>query len=121
MSRRGRSIRVPFTNVPFVEPRSCTQTPSRRGSKRACRADANSSPSSGTSFCPPRPMVSGAESSSTLVPSASAGLLTTTRRPVWIAGCRAPSPSTSPGRRMKLSCGSRTSRLALRTIRQMNR
>ena len=36
--RRSRS-------VPFVEPRSCTQTPSRRGSMRACRADANSSPS----------------------------------------------------------------------------
>ena len=44
-SLRGRSMRTPFTNVPFVEPRSCTQTPSRRGSMRTCRADANSSPS----------------------------------------------------------------------------
>ena len=30
------SIRSPFTNVPFVEPSSSTQTPSPRGSKRAC-------------------------------------------------------------------------------------
>ena len=42
-SFRGRSMRTPFTNVPFVEPRSCTQTPSRRGSMRTWRADANSS------------------------------------------------------------------------------
>src|SRR5262249_12799482 len=35
VSRRGRSRRPPFRNVPFVEPRSCTQTPSCRGSKRA--------------------------------------------------------------------------------------
>src|SRR5207245_5966085 len=39
-SLRGRSMRTPFTYVPFVEPRSCTQTPSRRGSTRTCRADA---------------------------------------------------------------------------------
>ena len=34
-SLRGRSMRTPFTNVPFVEPRSLTHTPSRRGSIRA--------------------------------------------------------------------------------------
>ena len=34
-------------------------------------------------------------------------------------GAPSPRPSPSPGRRMKLSCGRRTSRAALRTIRQM--
>src|SRR5206468_12714892 len=43
LSRRGRSSRVPFRNVPLGEPRSWTQTPSCRGSKRAWRAEANSS------------------------------------------------------------------------------
>src|SRR5438128_266315 len=63
-NRRGRSSRVPFRYVPFVEPRSCTQTPSCRGSKRAWRADAYSSDDSATSFWPPRPTVSCAEFSS---------------------------------------------------------
>ena len=44
-ARRSRAPfrRAPLTNVPFVEPRSSTQTPSGRGSMRACRAEANSS------------------------------------------------------------------------------
>ena len=51
---------------------------------RAWRADVNSSSSSGTSFWPPRPIVSTAASSSNLEPSSSAGLLRTTSVPVWI-------------------------------------
>src|SRR6185503_8213153 len=63
-SRRGRSSRAPLRYVPLVDPRSCTQMPSCRGSKRACRADAYSSVRIGMSFWPPRPIVSCAESSS---------------------------------------------------------
>ena len=77
------------------------------------------------SFCPPRPIVTAAESSSNVVPGSSAGLLRTVKRPVWYCGCGAtPAPSAAPAapaRRMKLSCGSRTSRAALLTIRQMKR
>src|SRR5262249_20825874 len=50
VSRRGRSRRAPFRNVPFVDPRSCTQTPSCRGSKRACRAETYSSCAIAMSF-----------------------------------------------------------------------
>jgi len=39
-SRRSRVTRMPFTNVPFVEPMSSTQIPSRRGSIRAWRVEA---------------------------------------------------------------------------------
>ena len=39
-SFRGFVSRAPLTNVPFVEPTSSTQTPSRRGWKRAWRMDA---------------------------------------------------------------------------------
>src|SRR5581483_6931373 len=79
--RRAPSMRMPFTYVPFVEPRSCTQTPSLRGSKRTCREDANSSPSSARSFWPPRPTVIGAESTSSSSPSSSTGLSCTTSFP----------------------------------------
>ena len=43
-SRRSPVRRMPFTKVPLVEPMSSTYTPSRRGSKRAWCAEANSSP-----------------------------------------------------------------------------
>ena len=42
-SLRSRVSRIPFTKVPFVEPMSSIQTPSRRGSNRACRVEAYSS------------------------------------------------------------------------------
>ena len=45
----------PFTNVPFVEPRSSTHAPLGRGSMRACVADANSSRSSRIPLCASRP------------------------------------------------------------------
>src|SRR5205823_343263 len=61
-SRRSRVSRIPLTNVPFVEPMSSTQIPSRRGSKRAWRVEAYSSPEIGTSLFAPRPTVSGEES-----------------------------------------------------------
>src|SRR5207344_1175970 len=35
----ARSSFLPFTNVPFVDPRSLTNAPSGRGSMRACRPD----------------------------------------------------------------------------------
>src|SRR6266508_689380 len=122
VSLRGRSIRVPLTNVPFVEPMSSTQTPSRRGSMRACLADTNSSSCSSMSFGEPRPTVSGAESSWNSSPSSSAGLLSTTRVARVGAGCwTRPAAAAWPGARMKLSCGRRTSLAALRTMRQMNK
>src|SRR5436190_2788273 len=119
--RRGCSSRAPFRYVPFVEPRSCTQTPSWRGSKRAWRADANSSERIGMSFCPPRPIVSCAESSSKSWPSARSALLTTTSRPVTGPRRAGWTPAWLDGARMKLSCGRRRSRLAVRTMRQMKR
>ena len=42
--RSAPTTREPLTNVPFVESRSCTQTPSPRTSIRAWRDEANSSP-----------------------------------------------------------------------------
>src|SRR6266516_7943849 len=115
-SRRGRSSRVPLRYVPFVEPRSCTQTPSWRGSKRAWRAEAYSSVSIAMSFWPPRPMVSPAELSSKSSPSSRSGLFTTTRRPVRGPGREVCSPAVA-GARMKLSCGRRRSRAPVRTMR----
>ena len=54
---------MPFTKVPFVEPSSSTQTPSARGSNRACRAEAYSSPLSSRSLFAARPTVSAGASS----------------------------------------------------------
>ena len=75
VSRCGFASFVPFTYVPFVEPASETQTPSRLGSSRAWRADAKSS-SSGMSFSALRPTRSVRESSPRFRPSGK------TRRPV---------------------------------------
>ena len=97
----------PVENVPFVEPRSCTQTPSCRGSKRAWRAEANSSPSSGDVVLAAAADRHGAESSSKSLALSSAGLLTTTSRPRARSGCAARMPRPRPGRARgsKLSCG----------------
>ena len=72
-SRRSRVSRMPFTNVPFVEPMSSTQIPSRRGSMRAWRVDAYSSSGSGMSFVRPRPNVIDCVSSDDLVAVAERG------------------------------------------------
>src|SRR6266545_8295832 len=113
VSRRGCSRRAPLRYVPFVDPRSCTQAPSCRGSNRACRADAYSSAPIAMSFCPPRPLVSCAESSSKSWPSSRSALFTTTSRPVCGPRRAACTPAGEDGARMKLSCGSRRSRLAV--------
>ena len=100
-SRRGVVTRAPLTNVPFVEPRSSTQTPSRRGSKRACRAEANSSPSSGTVV-----LAAAADRDRHRVdrdlarPPSSAGLLRTTSS----ARCGRREPAGSRPRRGRGSC-----------------
>ncbi len=115
---------VPFRKVPFVEPRSCTQTPSWRGSKRAWRADANSSVAIGMSFwfaAADREL--RASSSSKSSPLGEVGALHDdeppgVQRPRLREACR---PAPADGASTKLSCGSRRSRLAVRTIRQMNR
>src|SRR5204863_5998706 len=73
VSRFGCFSRIPFRYVPFVEPMSSSQTPSRRGSTLACCDEAYSSCSSWTSFWAPRPSVSADESSSHFSPSSSAG------------------------------------------------
>ena len=101
---------------------SSTQTPSRRGSKRAWRAEANSSPSRPRSFWLERPIVTGAEFSRSSWPSATDGLFSTVSVPLpavrSAASCFA---SGLEGASTKLSCGSRRSRAAVRTILQMNR
>src|SRR5262249_13605060 len=79
--RRSGVGGIPFRRAPLVEPMSSTYTPSRRASKRACRLEAYSSRARGTSLLPPRPTVSGRESSSTTSPCSRAGLVRTTRRP----------------------------------------
>ena len=98
----------------------CTHTPSRRGSMRTWRADANSSASIITSFCAAAAdrerrgvelvLVARLEDRRSVM---------TTSRP----GCAAwpIAPPASAGRRMKLSCGSRRSVAAVRTMRQMKR
>src|SRR5215204_5884172 len=116
----GPSSFIPFTKVPFVEPTSSTQTPSRRGSTRAWCADANSSSPSSMSFSEERPSVTGAESSVRSLSTFSAGLERTTRLPVRARGPR-PAAAACCGASTKLSCGSRTSRATVRTIRQMKR
>src|SRR5438105_11878741 len=55
------------------------------------------------------------------MPSSSSGLLTTTSRPARTGGRLVVTPRSRDGARMKLSCGRRRSRLAVRTIRQMKR
>jgi hypothetical protein len=98
----------------LVEPVSETQTPSRRGSIRAWRAEAKSSVSA-MSLSALLPIESARESSPRFRPSGK------TSRPVEIGLAAPTSPAACSGESTKLSCGSLRSRLAVRTIRQMKR
>ena len=125
--RRPRSLRAlesrtPLTKVPFVEPTSSIQTPSRRGSTRACCAEAKSSPSRLTSFGPPRPieMPLGVEHELGVLVDRGA-LEDDEAAHVQLGLGRRPTAAASRGPSTKLSCGRRRSRLAVRTIRQMKR
>src|SRR5262249_11716747 len=64
--------REPLTKVPFVEPRSCIQTPSAAASICACCPDANSSPSIETPLPGARP-TTAEDSISTVVPCSRPG------------------------------------------------
>jgi hypothetical protein len=113
-----------LTNVPFVDSRSCTQAPSPRTSIRAWRPDANSSPVSTRSFCPPRPTVTGAELSGNSAPSSRLGLRFTTSRTDLRARFPRPSPAAAAaaGVRIMLSwLGASRSRPAERITRTTKR
>ena len=66
-SSSGRSIRVPSTNVPFVDPRSVsTARPSGSGSRDACRREAFSSSSARSASYFSRPMTKRSPVASTV-------------------------------------------------------
>ena len=73
----------------------------------------------GDEFSSDRPRVTGDESSSRSVPGSSAGLASTTSRPVWVRP--RPAAAACCGASTKLSCGRRRSFATERTIRQMKR
>ena len=94
-SRRSRVNRIPFTKVPFVEPMSSIQTPSRRGSSRAWRVDEYSSSGSDTSFVAPRPIVIGCESSADAVTLVERGALQDDQPPGLTGGGLGQQPGCS--------------------------
>ncbi|CAA9290204.1 MAG: hypothetical protein AVDCRST_MAG11-63, partial [uncultured Gemmatimonadaceae bacterium] len=61
-----RSTRAPFTNVPLLEPRSCTSTPASPATSSACRRETVES-TTGASLVGARPTTSDAPGRSSIV------------------------------------------------------
>ena len=108
----ARSTRSPFTQVPFVESRSTSQTPSRAGSMRAWWPDAYSSPSSDDRVVlgAPERDRHGADARAAR-PAGTAGLETTTSRACANGGVASGlAAGPAPARRRSSPAGTRRSR-----------